>query len=128
MVQRGPDPESFLPLSAPVLHILLALGAGRLHPYGIMQEIDRRTGGKAVILPGTLYTSVARMLEQGLIEDAPGRPVAEEDDERRRYYRMTALGRRVVRAEVERLTALIGIARQHNLAPGLTGTSGDSRG
>jgi DNA-binding PadR family transcriptional regulator len=109
------DPESFLPLSSPVLNILLALGGGRLHPYGIMQEIDRRTGGKAVILPGTLYTSIARMLDQRLIEDAPDRPDPESDDERRRYYRLTKLGRAVVAAEVERLSALIRVAEEHKL-------------
>ncbi|HZD03656.1 MAG TPA: PadR family transcriptional regulator, partial [Longimicrobiales bacterium] len=82
-------------MSPPVLNILLALGSDRLHPWGIMQEIDRRTGGRAVILPGTLYTSIARMLEQGLIEDAPETAGPEEDDSRRRYYRLTTLGRRV---------------------------------
>lgn len=120
MSQRSqPDPEAFLPLSAPSLNILLALGAGRLHPYGIMQEIDERTGGKAVILPGTLYTSIARMLEQGLVEDAPDRPDPENDDARRRYYRLTELGRRVVRAEIERLSALIRIAEETELVPGV---------
>lgn len=126
MAARPPDPESFLPLSPPVLNILLALGGGRLHPYGIMLEIDRRTGGKAVILPGTLYTSIARMLKQGLIEDAPDRP--EVDDERRRYYRLTDLGRRVATAEVERLTALIRVAEEHKLAPGLAGGAGKRDG
>ena len=111
------DPESFLPLSAPVLNILLALGSGLLHPYGIMQAIDERTGGKAVILPGTLYTSIARMLEQGLIEDTPDRPDPEDDDARRRYYRLTKLGRRVVAAEVDRLSVLIRVAEEQHLVP-----------
>ena len=128
MPRRARDPESFLPLSPPVLNILLALGVGRLHPYGIMQEIDRRTGGKAVILPGTLYTSIARMLDQGLVEDSPDRPDPEADDGRRRYYRLTELGRRVVAVEVERLTALIRVAEEHHLAPGLAGAPGKSRG
>lgn len=117
MERRPRDPGEFLPLSPPVLNILLALGSNRLHPYGIMQEIDRRTGGKAVILPGTLYTSIARMLEQGLVEDAPGRPDPEEDDARRRYYRITELGRRVAMAEVERLAALIRVAEEQELVP-----------
>lgn len=116
------EPEAFLPLSAPVLHILLALGSGRLHPYGIMQAIDVRTGGKAVILPGTLYTSIARMLDQGLIEDAPDRPDPEEDDARRRYYRLTGLGRQVVAAEVERLAVLIRVAEEQHLVPQAAGT------
>jgi DNA-binding PadR family transcriptional regulator len=126
--RRAREPEAFLPLSPPVLNILLALGGGRLHPYGIMQEIDRRTGGKAVILPGTLYTSIARMLDQGLVEDAPDRPEPGEDDERRRYYRLTKLGRAVVGAEVERLAALIRVAQEHNLAPGLARAGGEPRG
>lgn len=119
-----PDPEEFLPLSAPVLSILLALGSGVAHPYGIMQAIDERTGGKAVILPGTLYTSIARMLRQGLIEETPERPQPEEDDQRRRYYRVTSLGRRVVTADVERLEALVRVAREQHLVPGLAGDEG----
>ena len=117
VVRRPRDPQSFLPLSSPVLNILLALGSDRLHPYGIMQEIDRKTGGRAVILPGTLYTSIARMLEQGLIEDAPDRPDPEDDDRRRRYYRLTELGRRVAAAEVERMAALIRVAEEQDLVP-----------
>jgi DNA-binding PadR family transcriptional regulator len=120
--------ESFLPLSPPVLHVLVALGGDRLHPYGIMQEIDRRTGGRAVILPGSLYTSIARMLEQGLIEDALDRPDPSEDDERRRYYRLTQLGREVARAEVGRLAALVRVAEEQDLAPKLADARGESRG
>lgn len=104
-----------------MLNILLALGSGVLHPYGIMQAIDERTGGKAVILPGTLYTSIARMLGQGLIEDAPQRPEVEDDDARRRYYRLTELGRQVVAAEVERLSVLIRVAEEQHLVPGVAG-------
>jgi len=119
VVTRHPrSPEAFLPLSAPVLNILLAIGSDRMHPYRIMQEIDRRTGGKAVILPGTLYTSIARMLDQGLVEDAPDRPEPEDDDARRRYYRLTGLGRRVAAAEVERMAALIRVAKEQDLVPG----------
>ncbi|MGD8322120.1 MAG: helix-turn-helix transcriptional regulator [Gemmatimonadota bacterium] len=117
MALRSQNPDDFLPLSPPVLNILLALGSDRLHPYGIMQEIDRRTGGKAVILPGTLYTSIARMLDQGLIEDAPDRPQPAEDDARRRYYRLTDLGRGVVAAEVDRLATLIKVAEEQELVP-----------
>ncbi len=128
VARRARDPESFLPLSPPVLNILLALGSGRLHPWGIMQEIDRSTGGKAVILPGTLYTSIARMLDQGLIEDAPDRPDPEVDDERRRYYRLTKLGRRVVAAEMERMAVLMRVAEERHLAPGLASALGKPRG
>jgi len=120
--------DDFAPLSTPVFHILLALGRKALHGYGIMEAIEEKTGGKAVILPGTLYTSIARMLDQGLIEDAPDRPDPDADDERRRYYRLTRLGRSVVAAEVERLTVLIRVAEEHNLVPGLAGTSGKRGG
>lgn len=121
------DPEAYLPLSAPVFNILLAIGSSRLHPYGIMQAIDERTGGKAVILPGTLYTSIARMLDQELIEDAPDRPDPEDDDARRRYYRLTELGRRVAAAEVERLSVLIRVAREQRLVPGVARAGGEGR-
>lgn len=114
-----PLPDSFLPLSAPVFSILLALGGGSRHPYGIMQEIDQRTGGRAVILPGTLYTSIARMLAQGLIEESSDRPEPEEDDARRRYYRLTPLGRAVAAAEAERMTILLEVARENDIAPAL---------
>ena len=109
-----------------MLNILLALGSERLHPYGIMQSIDERTGGKAVILPGTLYTSIARMLDQGLIEDAPDRPAPEDDDARRRYYRLTGFGRRVVAAEIERLAALIRVAEEQHLVAGLGPAAGEA--
>lgn len=117
LTPRARDPETFLPLSSPVLNILLAIGPDRLHPYGIMKEIHRRTDGKAVILSGSLYTSIARMLEQGLLEDAPGRPEPEQDDPRRRYYQLTDLGRRVAAAEVARMAALIRVAKEQKLVP-----------
>lgn len=111
----APDPESFLPLSAPVLNILLGLGGGPLHPWGIMHEIERITRGKAVILPGTLYPSIARMLNQGLVEEVPDPHESRTNAERRRYYRLTTLGRRVVSAEIQRLAALIRVAEKHDL-------------
>jgi DNA-binding PadR family transcriptional regulator len=114
-----PVPNSFLPLSTPVFSILLALGGGSRHPYGIMQEIDQRTGGRAVILPGTLYTSIARMLSQGLIEESADRPEPEEDDARRRYYKLTPLGRAVAAAEAERMAILLDVARENDIAPAL---------
>jgi DNA-binding PadR family transcriptional regulator len=117
MTDRPGSPEDFLPLSPPAFNILLALGRGRLHPYGMMQAIDQRTGGKAVILPGTLYTSIARMLKQGLLEDAPEGAQANDGDERRRYYRLTPLGCRVAEAEAERMTVLLQFAHEQRLAP-----------
>jgi DNA-binding PadR family transcriptional regulator len=106
-----------------VFHILLALAGGRRHPYGIAQEIDRRTGGKAVILQGTLYTSIARMLAQGLIGESPDRPEPHEDDARRRYYELTDLGRAVAAAEAERMATLLRLARENHLVPKLPDTA-----
>lgn len=107
------DPTEFLPLSAPVLHILLALGQDRLHGYAIMQSIEAKTGGRASVLPGTLYSTLNRMLDDGLIEEAEERP--EDDDKRRRYYRITDLGRRAVAAEAERMAVLLDVARHERL-------------
>ena len=120
-VPRSGNPEDFLPLSAPAFHILLVLGAGPLHPYGVMQAIDRRTGGRATVLPGTLYTSIARLRQQGLVEDAPGGTGAGED-ERRRYYRLTRLGRAVAAAEADRLAVLVDLARGQGLIPSAPGS------
>lgn len=112
------DPTSLLPLSTPVLHILLALGHERRHGYAIMQAIEEKTGGVATVLPGTLYTTLNRMLADGLVEEAP--PAADDpDDERRgRYYRMTDFGREVVAAESRRMAVLLDVARRERLAGG----------
>ena len=100
------------PLSTPVFHVLLALGHERLHGYGIMQAIERKTGGVARILPGTLYTTLNRMLSDGLVEEAPPPDDAPDDDRRRRYYRVTTAGRDVVAAEAERMSVLLDVARR----------------
>ena len=105
-----PNPEEFLPLQAAVFHILVALADGERHGYGIMQDIAARTDGKMRLSPGTLYGSIKRMLEQGLIHETEERPDQELDDERRRYYRITSFGRAVAGAETERLSKLIGQA------------------
>lgn len=112
----APDPATFLPLSPPVFHVLLALGDGPLHGYGIMQGFEERTGGRETLLPGTLYATLARMLEGGLVEELP-EPPEPGADRRRRYYRLTELGRAVGRAEAERLAMLLGMARRVKLAP-----------
>jgi DNA-binding PadR family transcriptional regulator len=109
------NPEELLPLSPPVLHILLALGRDDLHGYAIMQAIEEKTGGRARILPGTLYSTLNRMLDEGLIEDSPRRPEAGEDDPRRRYYRLTDFGRAVVAAEADRMSVLIDVAKRERL-------------
>lgn len=101
------DPQPFLPLKPQWFHILLALAGGEQHGYGIMQEVLDRTGGKVRLWPATLYGSIKRMTEADLIEGSEDRPAPEFDDARRRYYRMTALGRRVLDAECERLQDLV---------------------
>jgi DNA-binding PadR family transcriptional regulator len=103
--------ERYLPLTPVVLEIALALAPGERHGYEIMQDVERRTDGQIVLHPGTLYRALSRLLEQGLIEELDERPVA-DDDERRRYYRLTPLGTAVARAEVERLAGQVSAARR----------------
>jgi DNA-binding PadR family transcriptional regulator len=103
--------EDMLPLSPAVLHILLALADGDRHGYGIMQEVTRRVEGQVKMGPGTLYGSIKRMLADGLIEEAGERPDPALDDERRRYYRLTNFGLRVMQAEVLRLQQLVRLAQ-----------------
>src|SRR5271163_3705148 len=101
------DPKSFLPLKTHRFHIMLSLAGGEQHGYGIMQEVLNRTIGKVRLWPATLYGSIKRLIEAGLIEESDERPAPELDDARRRYYRLTALGRRVLDAECERLQELV---------------------
>ena len=110
-------PDGYLPLTPAVLDIVLALGNDELHGYGIMREVRRRTDGRRRLAPGTLYRSLKQMHERGLVEESPERPEPGLDDERRRYYRLTELGRRVAAAEVERLEGLVRAARSKGLAP-----------
>lgn len=105
------EPEDLLPLTPAVLNILLALADEERHGYGIMKEVERRTQGDMRLGPGTLYGSIKRLLEQGLIEGSDERPDPEMDDERRRYYRITKFGERVAAAEAERLESLVRTAR-----------------
>jgi DNA-binding PadR family transcriptional regulator len=112
------NPEKLLPLTPAVFHILLALADGNKHGYGIMREISERTGGQMRVGPGTLYGSIKRMLEQGLIEEAEERPDPELDDERRRYYRLTDFGQKLVVAESGRLRQLLSIAQGKRLLDG----------
>lgn len=116
------DPAKLLPLTPAVFQILLALADAELHGYAIMREVRERTAGKVRLGPGTLYGSVKRMLEQGLIEEAEARPDPELDDERRRYYRLTFFGRAVAAAEARRLAELVSDARAKRLlaVPGTT--------
>jgi DNA-binding PadR family transcriptional regulator len=112
------DPDELLPLTPAILNILLALADKERHGYGIMREVQWRTAGKTRMGPGTLYGSIKRMLAEGLIEESDERPDPNLDDERRRYYRLTDFGRRVAGAEVERLAALVSVAREKRLPSG----------
>ena len=101
------DPASFIPLHQNWFHILLSLVGAEQHGYGIMQEVLERTNGSVHIWPATLYGSLKRLIADGLIEESDERPVAELDDARRRYYRLTRLGRMVLDLECERLQAMV---------------------
>ena len=101
------DPQKFLPLKAHWFHIMLSLAGGEQHGYGIMQDVLNRTTGKVRLWPATLYGSIKRLIEAELIEESDERPAPELDDARRRYYRLTPLGRRVLDAECERLQELV---------------------
>jgi DNA-binding PadR family transcriptional regulator len=104
---REKDPDSFLPLHHNWFHILLSLVGAEQHGYGIMQEVLDRTNGTVRIWPATLYGSLKRLIADGLIEESDERPVAELDDARRRYYRLTRLGRTVLDLECERLQEMV---------------------
>ena len=118
MTDRDSDPDSLLPLPPATFHILLALAEDDRHGYGIIQDVAARTDGELKLSAGTLYRSIQRMLEQGLILETRERPASELDDERRRYYRITPFGTAVARAEARRLTQLVKLARACGLAPG----------
>jgi len=108
-----------LPLSPQVFHILVALAGGDQHGYAIMQDVAARSAGKLRLSPGTLYGSIKRMLDQGLIVElrTSERPEAADDDGRRRYYRLTPFGRKVAKAEAARLADALEQARMYGLAP-----------
>src|SRR5829696_5644802 len=112
--------ESMLPLPPATFHILLALTDEDRHGYAIIQDVESRTGGELRLSAGTLYRSIQRMLEQGLIVEARKRPAPAFDDERRRYYSLTPFGTAVARAEMRRLTQLIRLAKARGLTPETT--------
>jgi DNA-binding PadR family transcriptional regulator len=111
------DVDALLPLPAATFHILLALVDQERHGYAIIQDVEARTAGELRLSAGTLYRSIARMVEQGLINETSRRPPVALDDERRRYYRITPFGTDVARAEMRRLTELVRIARAQGLTP-----------
>jgi DNA-binding PadR family transcriptional regulator len=110
------DPNDLLPLPTAQLHILLALADGEKHGYAVMSEVEQMTGGEVSMGPGTLYGAIKRMLNAGLIEESEDRPDPEMDDERRRYYRVTGFGARVLTAELGRLDQLIRAAQAKQVA------------
>ena len=112
------DADALLPLPPAAFHILVALADEERHGYAIMQEVAARTEGALRLNAGTLYRSIQRLLEQGLIAETSTRPAAKFDDERRRYYRLTPFGREVARAETRRLTGMLKLARASGFAPG----------
>lgn len=113
----GSEIEAFLPLPPAAFHILVAVADQERHGYAIMQDVAARTDGKLKLSPGTLYGSIKKMLQDGLIQELEERPDPEHDDVRRRYYRITRFGRDVARAEWSRLDKLLGQARATGLAP-----------
>lgn len=117
MARADTDPRSLLPLTPAVAHILLALAGGDCHGYAIAKEVEELTDGQIRMGPGTLYGSIGRMMDTGLIEESPRRP-RDGDDERRRYYRITALGRRALELELRRLARMVAVARTRRLVRG----------
>ncbi|HXT18662.1 MAG TPA: PadR family transcriptional regulator [Gemmatimonadaceae bacterium] len=109
--------EGLLPLPPATFHILLALADEDRHGYAIIQDVAARTDNELRLSAGTLYRSIQRMQEQGLIVEANKRPAPALDDERRRYYSITSFGRAVARAEMRRLTQLVKMARARGLTP-----------
>lgn len=121
MSEQERDPLELLPLTVPVYTTLLVLADGESHGYGIITEVEERTDGDVRLRTGTLYTALKRMLEQGLVEESEDRPDPEIDDERRRYYRITEFGGRVLVAEAARLEQLVELARDEKVLASLPG-------
>jgi len=119
MAARTRDPQSLLPLTAALLHVLLSLADSDKHGYAIIKEVQDRTNGDVTLGAGTLYSMLKRLLADGLVVESGDRPDRSVDDERRRYYRLTAFGRDVAVAEIRRLESLVSQARQKQLVPPL---------
>jgi len=117
MSREDDDIDALLPLQTAVFHILVALADRDRHGYSIMQDVATRTEGKVRLSAGTLYSSIRRMLEQGLVEELHESPDPDNRDERRRYYQLTPLGRQVAVAEARRLSEMLSHARATGLIP-----------
>src|SRR5262247_917508 len=115
MVITRRDPSDYLPLTAPVYHVLVALADEEQHGYAIIKTVARQTDERVILSTGTLYGIIKRLLADGLIVESRRRPAAANDDERRRYYRITEFGRRVAVAEAERLEQMVAVARATRL-------------
>jgi len=115
MATADNEPREMPPLTPAVFHVLLALADGERHGYAIMQEVAESTAGAIKMGPGTLYGTIKRLLEARMIEESDERPDPELDDERRRYYRLTGLGQRAVRAEAQRYADMVAVARRKRL-------------
>jgi len=115
MTETLQNPEEFTPLTPAVFNILLSLADGEKHGYGIMLEVEANTNGQVIMGPGTLYGSIKRMLKADLIEESDERDDPEMDDQRRRYYKLTNLGRRTLHMEAERLASQVMIAKAKNI-------------
>jgi DNA-binding PadR family transcriptional regulator len=112
MTVKTTDPRSFLPLTPRVLHVLLALSSGPLHGYGVILAVKELTDGLIVLRTGTLYVLLRRLLNANLISESSDRPGPDVDDERRRYYALTDLGKKVLEAESRRLADVVSIAKK----------------
>jgi DNA-binding PadR family transcriptional regulator len=115
MTPLSKTPEVYGPLTPAMFHVLLALAGDDLHGYAILKEVDLRTNGKVRLSTGTLYGIIKRLLADGLVVERRTRPAEPQDDERRRYYRLTPLGRQVATAEAERMDEVLAVARARNL-------------
>jgi DNA-binding PadR family transcriptional regulator len=112
MAAKNKDPRSFLPLTPRELHVMLALASGPLHGYGVILAVKQLTEDLIILRTGTLYVLLRRLLNERLITESSDRPDPEDDDERRRYYALTDLGRDVLEAESRRLAAVVSIAKK----------------
>ena len=115
MRNKDSKPADFLPLTPAVLHILLAVADGEQHGYAIAHAVEELTDGTVRMGPGTLYGSIGRMVASGLLEESARARTKASDDERRRFYRLTTLGRRVLESETDRLARVVALARAKNV-------------
>lgn len=122
MRSKKPAAADLLPLTPAVFHILLTLCDSGKHGYAIMREVESRSAGRIRIGPGTLYRSIQKMLDDGLVTETAERPDTDNDDERRRYYEMTEFGRAVAAAEAQRLAEIVREAQARKLLPKLRST------